>query len=329
MKATLLGVLIVFGVIGLVILYKVFKPYFIKHDTTLCITGGLGSGKTLHASKKGVILIRKQRFYKYYCYNLFKYLIWNFIASKHNKRIEKVNNKRMAKGKKPKNFWHINPKHKKPLLYSNYPIHFKTHIFGKKKEWSSPINERHMTLLEEMREYSVVIIDEFPQFINQFNWSEQLVQKNVNEWITFFRHYIGGYFICTSQSTDDIVVQVRRKLNQAIWCFDFHKWLFGLFYTVRMCDIMLSDEIQTMSTTYIEENTKLHFGLFPRKMYDTRCYSERYKNILLHHHIVRWDKLKTNKIIRVQEYVSPLDDETSREEKLSMKEKADRLARKD
>ena len=167
-----------------------------------------------------------------------------------------------------------------------------------------------------------------PQFINQFHWNEDLVQHNVNEWITFFRHYIGGYFITTSQSIDDVVCQIRRKLNQAVWCFDFHKWFFGLFYTIRMCDIMLGDQVGTISTTYIEENTRLHFGLFPpKKTYDTRCYSERYKNILLPHKIKRWAKIKTNKVLRMQDYTSPLDDTTTWEEKQEMNRKAEKLCK--
>ena len=61
-------------------------------------------------------------------------------------------------------------------------------------------------------------------------WDEKLVQDNANEFITFFRHYIGGYLIINAQSEAEIEVHFRRKLNQAIWCYDFKKWFFGLFY---------------------------------------------------------------------------------------------------
>ena len=160
-------------------------------------------------------------------------------------------------------------------------------------------------------------MDELPQFINQFNWNQELIQKNVNEWITYFRHYIGGYLLVNAQSTDDIVVQIRRKLNQATWCYDFKKWCFGLFYTIRMCDIMLSDNISTMSTTFIEDNTKLHFGLFPpRNTYDTRCYSNRFKNVYKKlEKQERYKKLKTNTVLRLVKYESPLDDNRTQEQK--------------
>ena len=325
--------LLILGIIILsFILYKILKPYFIRHDTTLLMTGGLGSGKSLTTIKTAIILIRKQRFYKYYCYNFFKVKIANAFKKPHNAAATSWNLKHsdeIKEGtKKAKKIWQLNEKRKMPRLYSNIPVYFKTHIFGRKREWACKLKEQHILLIEDMREYSVVIIDEFPQFINQFNWKEDLIQKNVNEWITFFRHYIAGYLLLNAQSTDDIVVQVRRKLNQATWCFDFKKWGWPipLFYTIRMCDIMLTEEVQTISTTFVEENTRLNFGLFPKKgTYDTRCYSERMKNILLPCKIERFNKIKTNKILRLQDYISPLDDKTTIEEKQRMKERADKL----
>ena len=151
--------------------------------------------------------------------------------------------------------------------------------------------------------------------------------KNVNEWITFFRHYIGGYLICTAQSTDDVVVQIRRKLNQAVWCYDFHKWFFGLFYTIRMCDIMLSDQVSTISTTQLEENTKRHFGLFPKKgTYATRCYKPRYENILYKKEEQKqFDNIYTTKVLRLMRYVSPLDDTTTKEQKQEQYEKGQKI----
>ena len=183
--------------------------------------------------------------------------------------------------------------------------------------------------LEEMIEYSVVVIDEFPQFINQFNWNQEVIQKNVNEFITFFRHYIGGYFIVNAQSVDEIVCQVRRKLNQATWCFDFHKWGWPipLFYTIRMCDIQLSDEVTNITTSFIEDNTHLHFGLFPpRKTYDTRCYSIRYKNIFKKY--TKEDfmhDLKTSKVLRLVAYESPLDDTTTEDRKAEQWQKGEKV----
>lgn len=330
-----LGILIIFGLIGLFILWKIIKPYFKRHDTTELTTGGLGSGKTIDTVKDGIVLIRKQRLRYYYIGNP---VIWlknrfrqlaNFIRSKHNakwkkrylKAIEK-NKQRRARHIKQNKYWQLKPLrkyNKKPMLYSNIPIHFKKHLFGREREWSIKFTAPMFCLLEEIIEYSVVIIDELPQFVNQFNWNNELIQNNVNEFITFFRHYIGGFFLTNGQATDDIVCQVRRKLNIATWCFDFKKWGWPipLFYTVRMCDIMMSDEINTMSTTFVEENTKIHFGLFPPKgTYDSRCYKPRYKNVYKKaENQERWEELTTSKILRLNRTNSPLDDTKTEQQK--------------
>ena len=331
--------ILIIGLIVLVfILWKWLKPYFIKHDTTLLFTGGLGAGKTLEAVKTAIILVRKQRFYKYTCYNLIHVKWSNYFRHKINLLKLKKGHKKDIKGmskntpqfyndylsqhleifkKPPLKFNYPRPK---PMLYSNMPIHYKTHSWSKKREWAEILQPEHLTLLKKITEYSVILVDEMPQFINQFNWNEDLIQKNVNEFITFFRHYVGGFAIFTSQSESDIVVQVRRKLNQAVWCFDFKKHLFGLFYTNRMCDIMLSDNVATMTTTQIEDNTKLHFGLFPPKhTYDTRCYSIRYQNIFEKANPrTNFDNVKTMNVLRLMEYVSPLDQKTSYEQKQQM-----------
>lgn len=292
-------ILIIIAIILLIILWKLLKPYIIKYDTTLLLTGGLGSGKTLTAVKTAIILLRKQRI-KIGFHNKIKVPIINGFKklwSKLNKKYKPI---------------YIDKK-RKPQLYSNIPIHFKKSMWSNKREWAIKLKVEHLFLYEEIIEYSVVVIDELPQIVNQYNWILKEVQDNVNEWITFFRHYYGGYLITTAQATDDVVAQIRRKLNQAIWCFDFHRYsLFGinLFYTIRMCDVMLNDDMSTFTTSYIEDNTKRNFGLFPPKnTYDTRCYSERMKNVLIKaNKQERFNKIKTNEIIKIKYYESPLDD---------------------
>lgn len=313
MKGSYALVIIILGIIaiiGAIIVYKILKPYVIKHDTTECFTGGLGTGKTFTATKEAKILYRKSRFFNYTIYNL-KQRFFNLFRKLFKKPLKELR--------------------EEPLLYTNYPVNFRKHILWGKRIWSHPITENQMLLLEPLREFSVVVIDELPQFINQFNWSEELIKKNVNEFITFFRHYIGGYLVVTAQSTADVVVQIRRKLNRAVWCTNFHAWPlpikpFCWFYTMRMCDVILSDDVQTISTTYIEENTKIHFGIIPwTKEYDSRCYKERYKNIYLDEESKQFNNLLTNRILRLQQYISPLDDWTQPQQKEEMRKKAAQL----
>lgn len=319
MNGITLAILIIIGVICVIILWKLLKPYFIRHDTTMCIVGGLGAGKTRTAVTRCKILIRKQRIIHYYFFN-FKRRIANRVRKIINYFHKRYNLKHRKEIKfKPKKIYEIKTYREKPMVYSNIPMHFKSHLFGRKYEWSLELKASHILCLEKQIEFSITFIDEMPQFINQFNWNQDLIQKNVNEYITYFRHYIGGYFIVTAQAVDDIVVQIRRKLNQATWCFNFRKWGWPkpLFYTVRMCDIQLSDQVTNISTTYIEDNTKLHFGLFPwRKDYDPRCYSERYLNIFNKgENKPKHKRLKINKVLRLVKYTSPLDDNTTEQQK--------------
>lgn len=311
------------------VLWKIIKPYIIRYDTTLLFTGGLGSGKTSNSVIQTIICIRKNRFFHYYM-PIFLHKIATPLRKLHNKR-------------RVKRFWKcrkgsclylpLYKKPKKPLVYSNIPVTFRTHLFGFKREWATVLDEEHILLLKEINEYSVVFIDEFPQFISQFDWDIELVQKNCNEFITYFRHYIGGNLIINAQSEDEIECHFRRKLNIGIWCFNFKVWplpFLPIFYTCRMCDFMLSDNITTMSTTYIEENTRWRFGFFPRGAFNSRCYSPRYKRV--HTKLVstkKWQQLKTTKVLRLRKYVSPLDDKTTPNQINDMLKEADRLKRSD
>lgn len=339
MKPLIIFSLIIVAIILLIIAFLYFRPFIIRHDTTMLFTGGLGSGKTLESVKLARVLILKNIFIHYTIGNL-KRRCKNAIRKFRNKlRINKYNKlaeKNVFKAneyRRKKPLLNYEKIIKKPLLYSNIPVKYrdKPFKFFSKKKFSQELNVHHITLLAEIREYSVVLIDEFPQFISQFEWDEPLVQKNCNEFITFFRHYIGGYLITNAQSEDEIECHFRRKLNIGTWCFNMKKWPlpikpFCWFYTVRMCDFMLSENITTMSTTYIEENTKLHFGLFPRKAYDSRCYSIRYDRIKKTK-LKKWKKLKTNKVLKLKPYISPLDTETTEQQIGTMKAQITKLER--
>ncbi|MDY4823475.1 MAG: zonular occludens toxin domain-containing protein [Candidatus Onthovivens sp.] len=275
--------------VALAVLWFVIKPYTIKYDTTLAFTGGLGSGKTLNATKTAVVLWKKTKL---------KIKVLNFKSRIINKIKNKINKKRIKKGKEP---LQLNKIYDIPCIYSNYPIK----IDKKRNIWSRKLKKEHLLLQERITEYSIVVIDELPQLINQFNWNIKEVQNNVNEFITFFRHYIGGYFIITAQSIDDIVAQIRRKLNTYFWLFDFHK-LF-IFYKVRICSLQTSDMITSTTSTFIEDNTKWKYGIIWHKYYDSRCYSKRYDKVITENN-KRFKKFKTNEVFRFSDYISPLDD---------------------
>lgn len=337
MKSGIIALLIIIAIVLIIVLIIYLRPYVIKHDTTILFTGGLGSGKTLESVKRAIVLVRKNRFFKYNWAN-FKTRIKNAVRKAQNKARIRKYKKLIKQGltsqeayKKVKPLKQLLPYNAKPLIYSNIPIQFKPHIWSLKREWSTKLTVKHILLLKQINEYSIVLIDEFPQFISQFDWDIDLVQKNANEFITFFRHYIGGHLIINAQSEDEIECHFRRKLNIGVWCFDLKIWPFPflpLFYTNRMCDFMLSENITTMSSTYIEENTKLHFGLFPRKAYDTRCYKPRYEKV--HEKILKtakWKKLQTVEVLRLRKYISPLDTKTKPQQITTMINEAEKLER--
>lgn len=307
------ALIIILVIIAITIIYFFLKPYFVKYDTTIAFTGGLGSGKTLNAVKTGKTLFKKiESQIKFQ--NYFKKLINKYIIIPHNKRCKKYNIKH-SEDKNPKFKTHWKEKELAPLpkFFSNIPILLKK---GNKKHEPVFTNKitKDMLLLKDTNipEYSIVLLDELPQLINQYNWNEIEVQNNVNEFITFFRHYIGGYFIITAQSIDDVVSQIRRKMNTYYWLFDFHKFLF-FFYKVRILQLQSSDIVSNVNQGFVEDNMKWIYGTLFSRDYDSRCYSERYNRLSQkeqekeNYKYIRFGQMKTNSIIRFNRGESPLD----------------------
>lgn len=265
--------------VGLIVffIYKVLKPYFIKYDTTILFTGGLGSGKTLNSVKLAVTLYRKILFkWKLNCFKL------------------KLLNKLFKKN-------YVLPE--KPELISNIPICLNT----KEAIYSKQVTKAMLTLKEKIPEYSVVLLDELPLLVNQFNWNQEEVKYYLCEFIALFRHYIGGYLVCNGQSESEIVKQVRAKLNVGYWCFNFQV-LFKFFYRYKVIQFRISENMQTNLNEFVEENTKYTYGILPRKLYKSRCYQYRYQNIKVNANLKPFESYYTNDVIRFDNYISPCDD---------------------
>ena len=92
--------------------------------------------------------------------------------------------------------------------------------------------------------------------------------------------------------------------------------------------LYLGDNMTTMTTTYVEENTRIKFGIFPWGNYNSRCYSPRYKKV--HTKLIstkKWQCLKTTKVLRLRKYISPLDDRTTPKQIEDMQRECERLKR--
>lgn len=297
---------ILLAIVIALILFLWLRPYFIKYNTTLCFTGEMGAGKTYKAVDTAV---------KQYKKNLFSIKFHNLIRKLLNKVIKHHNKKITFKASNPKRkhigkIWKERELQQLPRLISNIPIRIKG---GKHELWSNVLTKEMLILtkdkihaLEKIPEYSIIVIDELPQLVDQFNWDLEEVQNNLNEFITFLRHYINGLLIITAQSIDQVVKPIRQKMNTFYWLSNWRKFLF-FFYKVDVCQFISSELVANVNTGFIEDNTKTNYGILHKHRYDSRCYSERYTQQPDYKQFKRWSKYKTKRIIRFDDYNSPLD----------------------
>ena len=258
--------IIIAAVILLIILWKCYK---IKYDTVIAFTGGLGSGKSFLSVSMAVKLLRKNR----------RKVKW------HNRK-EKI-----------KHFFKksYEPKLKeKPLLYSSIPVR----VSG--KEWAQELKESHLLLTSHIVEKSVVFIDEVGSFASQFEYNNPNIKDNFDEFVRLFRHYTkGGYLVVNDQCSENIVLQIRRRINTVFNLMHFKKW-FGIVYTVKVRNISISEEIKTVEELDTEDNMTTKIGFMPLflKRYDTYCYSERYITVP-HRKLLTYNELKKYNLLTV------------------------------
>lgn len=252
------GLLLFIGLVGTIIVVIVwFKSYkFNKYDTVIAFTGGLGSGKSLYSVETAIKLLKKQRL-KVLFHNLFS----------------------------PKSKW------EKPMLYSSIPVRIS------KKEMAIKIIEGHLLLKERIVPRSVVFIDEVDNFCSQNDYRKVNVVNAFNEFTQYFRHYTkGGYLIVNTQCSENIVVNLRRRINTVYNLMCFKRFL--RFYWIKIRSLSLSEEIKTIEEKNKEDNYRFIFGLLPRKRrYDTYCYSERYNAVEYEEDII-YSEFKKNDLLQ-------------------------------
>ena len=253
-------------VIVVLLLFYWLKPYFLKYDNTILFTGGIGSGKSLNSVKTAVRLYKR-----------------NLLKVKFKNLIRKI---------KKQDLLNL------PRFYSNMPVK----INGK---FCDILTKDILTLNVRIPEFSIVLIDELSAVVNQYNWNIDDVKYHLNEFIQFFRHYIGGYLIVNAQAESEIVKQVRTKLNSYFWCFNFQK--FFIFYRVRILHCQVTENETSLSSEFIEENTKRTYGILT-KAYNSRYLKNRYLNIDDIAPQENFDHFTYNKVVRFVEYQSKCDD---------------------
>ena len=234
--------------IFILILFFIIKPYFIKYDTIIAYSGGLGSGKSYLSVKTSLKLLKLNR-------NRVK---WENLKIKIINKITKKNI----------------PLKEMPLLYSNIPIRINS------REMSVELTSDHLLLRERLAYKSVVLLDEIDAFANQFEYKHPNIIDNFNEFVRLFRHYThNGYLVVNTQCSENMNLFIRRRLNTIFNLMRFKVW-FKLFYTVKIRNINISEEIKTIENDHAEDSYSTLFGLaFFSKKYDTHCYSVRYDSV--------------------------------------------------
>lgn len=229
-------------IVAVWVIWKFVKSYrFNTHDTVVSFTGGLGSGKTFMSVDVAIKLLRRNR-----------------------KKVKWKNRFRKLMFKKPL---------PKPMLYSSIPVRIS------RKEMALELTERHLLLQDKIPQGSIVLLDEIGAFCSQFDFKA----KNADifdEFVRFFRQYTkGGYLVCNDQCSENIVLQVRRRLNTVYNLMGFRKW-FWIFYTVKVRNITVSEEIKTVEEQHTEDSMTTKFGIMPLwRRYDTYCYYPRYEYV--------------------------------------------------
>lgn len=161
----------------------------------------------------------------------------------------------------------------KPLLYSNIPIRLS------RKVWATQLTADHLLLRSRIKEGSVVMIDEIGSFASQWDYNDVNIKDNFDEFIRFFRHYVGGYLVVNDQAVGNILINIRRRLNSVYYLMRFRR--FWKLYTVRIRHVSVSDDIMTVENEDTEDNTSLLIGLLPiYKYYESRCYRHRYDRVI-------------------------------------------------
>lgn len=279
-------------VIGVWILLFV-RPYFLKYDTVIGFTGGLGTGKSFESVNVAIRELKKNRM-KTRWYNLLSPIF-------KRQRL------------------------KKPLLYSSIPIRIT------KREYAEILTAEHLLLQENIVPGSVVFIDEVDVWANQYahnnpNVIEILSKRNAeqtdyadggifDEHIRLFRHLHASpvcepKLVVNTQATANIVTVIRRRINTVYVQSNFRIIKIPLlsivpiighffkFYTYLVRNITITDEITNTSDGNSEASCRRVIGIMPFiRHYDTHCYSLRAEGLEMTHG-GDWDALKTKRLLK-------------------------------
>lgn len=255
--------MIILTIIAIIIAYYIYTRFRKKKDNAILLFGGAaGTGKSFNLTE------RSRKFLS----------ISMYIWKKYNKPINPIYKIKYFKKKlENKEEFGLD----KPKIYSNYPIVIK---FGKHKIISEELTNDIMFLNKSIPLNSIVVIDEFSSWINQFEYNE-IFSKTLNDHIQHWRHYHGNYshLLIADQCTNKIPIQIRYACNNAIVTQSTKHYL-KFIHITKYKNIEITDDIKNVEI--VDDNKSdtddkilkfISFG-FKRK-YDDRSFSNRYTYI--------------------------------------------------
>lgn len=199
----------------------------------------------------------------------------------------------------------------RPLLFSNIPIRIS------RKEFSRVLTQDIVLLQKRLPYRSVVVIDELSELANNQDWKNVFARYNLTEFVRFMRQYtLGGYLFMADQSSDDILVQLRRRVGKVYNMMSFRKIPLLNIGISNVRHISISEDIKVIEEGHAESlkhNTSWIPLFFYRKTYDTYAFSERVK-YMEKETSKEFKKFKTNKLLDIP-YITDKKDSKYKETK--------------
>ena len=286
-------ILLIIAIVFIYLSFVIYKKfYFINVDNTLMLSGAPGTGKTNEGVK------------------------WALKLWKHNKRKVKWYNRKARLFRREQL--------EIPRLYSSIPIrigkyskkrynkiitslvdepkgltekYLRAHI--SRTKFCFKLKPEHLLEQERLNLRSVIFVTELGKIASQYHWSNENVQQHLDDFISMWRQYgKGGYVVVDDQSSDNVVVQIRRRLGTVINMLHFRK--FWKFYWVKMRNITISEDIKTIEDESAEDSMRWRLSMFPlfHRNYDTYAFSERYNTVPRGDEEV-FTQYKTNQILKL------------------------------
>lgn len=244
-------ILVVLLIILVWLYFKFFKIPKIKN--LVFIDGGLGAGKSFYSVYLAVRLYKR---------NLRRYRIARFLFRPFGSMPKGVN----KVCDKLHDLWHCL---EEPILYSNIPLRNVKHA-----KLTLDILYRYKRVARK----SVVLIDDVSLLVDQMNFRDKVLNKQLSLFFKLWRHEShGGYIIANSQSLSDVHYAFRYALSDYLYIH--HSFHLPFFSVLRCQEMQYSADENSKSIVQgsgrdVEETLKMVLVRNRyKRYYDSYCYS--------------------------------------------------------